>query len=202
MECALILISPAFADNRDQLRRNERQRRKSMRPALIATLVALVAAPALAQQPAGGTFEGAIMGAKGDNIGKVIIRGGDNATVVRITINAGGLTPGWHGIHFHQVGDCSDPGKYELSKGHVNHDQAKHGLLNREGPDEGDLPNIFANADGSVNAEVGSESVALTGEEGLKDKDGSALVIHANEDDHNTQPIGGAGPRVACAVIK
>ena len=32
--------------------------------------------------------------------------------------------------------------------------------------------------------------------------DGSALVIHAAADDHQTQPIGGAGARVACAVIK
>jgi Cu-Zn family superoxide dismutase len=169
---------------------------------LIAALAAAgLAAPALSQQGV-QTFEGAIMGAKGDNIGKITIRGGENATVVRITINAGGLTPGWHGIHFHQIGDCSDAGKYELSKGHVNHDDAKHGLLNSDGPDQGDLPNIYANADGSVNAEVGSESILLTGDEGLRDKDGSALVIHANEDDHTSQPIGNAGARVACAVIK
>ena len=173
-----------------------------MRTALIAALAAGgLIAPALAQQNV-QTFEGPIMGAKGDNIGKITIRGGENATVVRITINAGGLSPGWHGIHFHEVGDCSDAGKYELSKGHVNHDDAKHGLLNAEGPDQGDLPNIFANADGSVNAEVSSESVLLTGDEGLKDKDGSALVIHAGEDDHTSQPIGNAGARVACAVIK
>jgi superoxide dismutase, Cu-Zn family len=169
---------------------------------LIAALAAAgLAAPALAQQGV-QTFEGAIMGAKGDNIGKITIRGGENATLVRITINAGGLAPGWHGIHFHEIGDCSDAGKYELSKGHVNHDDAKHGLLNPDGPDQGDLPNIYANADGSVNAEVGSESVLLSGDEGLRDKDGSALVIHANEDDHTSQPIGNAGARVACAVIK
>jgi Cu-Zn family superoxide dismutase len=53
-----------------------------------------------------------------------------------------------------------------------------------------------------VNAEVASESVSLSGDQGLKDRDGSALVIHANEDDHATQPIGGAGARVGCAVIK
>jgi superoxide dismutase, Cu-Zn family len=173
-----------------------------MRTALIAALVAGgLAAPALAQQNV-QTFDGAIMGSKGDNIGKITIRGGENATIVRITINAGGLTPGWHGIHFHQVGDCSDAGKYELSKGHVNHDDAQHGLLNADGPDQGDLPNIYANADGSVNAEVSSESITLTGDEGLRDKDGSALVIHASEDDHTSQPIGNAGARVACAVIK
>jgi Cu-Zn family superoxide dismutase len=173
-----------------------------MRTASIAMLVAAgLAAPALAQESA-GTFEGPILGAKGDTIGKITIRGGDNATVVRIVINPGGLTPGWHGTHFHQVGDCSDAGKFELSKGHVNHDNSKHGMLNAEGPDEGDLPNIYANADGSVNAELTSEAVALSGEEGLRDADGSALVIHANEDDHTSQPIGNAGARVACAVIK
>ncbi|HZB37614.1 MAG TPA: superoxide dismutase family protein [Beijerinckiaceae bacterium] len=179
---------------------------------LLAGLLATTALPALAQAPAQPqaaapaapvqTYEAPITGAKGDQIGKIAVRSSENATVVRITINAGGLTPGWHGIHFHSVGDCSDVGQFQLSKGHVNHENAKHGLLNPEGPDEGDLPNIYANADGSVNAEVSSESVVLTGEQGLKDRDGSALVIHANEDDHTSQPIGNAGARVGCAVIK
>ena len=174
-----------------------------MRTTLIATLLAGgLAVPTLAQQPKIDTFEGAILGPKGDNIGKLTIRSGENASVIRIVINPGGLTPGWHGVHLHQVGDCSDPGKYELSKGHVNHSNSKHGLLNPEGPDEGDLPNIYANADGSVNAEISSESIVLSGDEGLRDKDGSALVIHASEDDHASQPIGNAGARVACAVIK
>jgi Cu-Zn family superoxide dismutase len=120
---------------------------------------------------------------------------------MRVTIRPGGLTPGWHGIHFHAVANCSDTAKFELSKAHVNHDSSKHGLLNPEGPDEGDLPNVYANPDGSVNAEVSSET-PLTGEGGLKDADGSALVIHTSEDDHTTQPIGNAGARVACAEIK
>jgi Cu-Zn family superoxide dismutase len=173
-----------------------------MRTALVSLLVAgALASPALAQQGV-GTFEGTILGAKGQPIGKVAIRSGENATLLRITIGPGGLTPGWHGAHFHQVGDCSDSGQFQLSKGHVNHENAKHGLLNPDGPDEGDLPNLFANADGSVNAEISSEGIVLSGEQGLKDADGSALVIHANEDDHTTQPIGNAGGRVACAVIK
>jgi len=174
-----------------------------MKPTFIAAAIAMgLAVPALAQQPSIQTFEGLIVGAKGENIGKLTIRSGENASVVRIVIQAGGLSPGWHGTHFHQVGDCSDVGKFELSKGHVNHDAAKHGLLNPDGPEVGDLPNIFATADGSVNTEVSSESIILTGEEALKDNDGSALVIHAGEDDHASQPIGNAGARVACAVIK
>ena len=175
-----------------------------MKYALVATLLLGSILPAAAQPQAQGvqTFEGQIVGVKGDPIGKIAVRSSENATVIRVTISAGGLTPGWHGAHFHSIGDCSDAGKFELSKGHVNHENAKHGLLNAEGPDEGDLPNIFANADGSVNAELSSESIVLTGPQGLKDGDGSALVIHANEDDHMAQPIGNAGARVACAVIK
>ena len=39
-------------------------------------------------------------------------------------------------------------------------------------------------------------------EQALRDADGSALVIHASPDDHMSQPIGGAGGRIACAVIR
>lgn len=174
-----------------------------MKAALIIALAATaLGTGAFAQQQSAQTLEAPLMGAKGDRIGTIAVRSGDNATVVRLTVNAGGLTPGWHGVHFHQVGDCSDPGRYELSKGHVNHENAKHGLLNPDGPDEGDLPNVFANADGSVNAEISSEAIILTGPQGLRDQDGSALIIHAAEDDHTSQPIGNAGARVACAVIK
>lgn len=173
-----------------------------MKRAVFAPLAAVaLSTAALAQAPSVETYEAPITGAKGEPVGKVTIRSGANTAVVRIAVNAGGLAPGWHGIHFHSVADCSDVGQFQLSKGHVNHDNSKHGLLNPDGPDDGDLPNVFASADGSVNAEV-STNALLTGEQGLKDKDGSALVIHANEDDHVNQPIGNAGSRVACAVIK
>ncbi|AWN51193.1 superoxide dismutase family protein [Methylobacterium sp. 17Sr1-1] len=178
-----------------------------MRIVTLAGALALgLAAPALAQdkpadQAAPTTYDAPIVNNKGETIGKIALRDGANTLVMRVTIQAGGLPPGWHGIHFHAVGSCADTDKFQESKAHVNHDNAKHGLLNAEGPDEGDLPNVYANADGSVNAEVSSDT-PLTGEGGLKDNDGSALIIHANEDDHATQPIGNAGARIGCAVIK
>jgi Cu-Zn family superoxide dismutase len=78
-----------------------------------------------------------------------------------------------------------------------------HGLLNPAANETGDLPNLFAGADGAATAEVFSPLVSLTaaGRQALLDADGSALVIHAAPDDHLSQPIGGAGARVACAVI-
>ncbi len=77
-------------------------------------------------------------------------------------------------------------------------DNRQHGLLNPDGPDNGDLPNIYATGDGTVQAEL---FTTLVDPDMLMDDDGSAIVIHENGDDHNTQPIGGAGGRVACGVL-
>ncbi|MBE7243894.1 MAG: superoxide dismutase family protein, partial [Actinomycetospora chiangmaiensis] len=124
---------------------------------LLALAAGLAPAAALAQEPAKPgeqtkpaeqskpaepqAYETQIRNNKGDTIGTLKLRDGANTLVARVTIQPGGLPPGWHGMHFHAVGDCSDP-KLMNSKAHVNHDQSKHGLLNPEGPDEGDLPNL------------------------------------------------------------
>jgi superoxide dismutase, Cu-Zn family len=174
-----------------------------MKQGAVPALMALcLAGPARAEETGVQTIEVPITGQAGAPIGKLTIRGSANATVFRVAIDPGGLTPGWHGIHVHAVGDCSDVGQFRLAKGHVNHLAKKHGLLNAEGPDEGDLPNIYAGPDGSVNAELSSHVIRLLGQTGLRDADGSAVVIQANEDDHTSQPIGNAGARVACAAIR
>jgi len=142
---------------------------------------------------------GEIVSGDGDVIGALNILDGPNGVLLEATINPGGLAPGWHGLHLHQVGDCSDIGTFKLSGGHVGKVENGHGLLNPKGPEGGDLPNIWAAADGSAGYEAFS---TLTTGADLADEDGAALIIHINRDDHMTQPIGGAGPRVACAVIK
>lgn len=162
------------------------------------TAFALTAAPALAFAETGVIFRGA-----SGEAGRAMLSEGPQGVVVRLQLT--GLTPGWHAIHFHAVGDCSDA-KFDKAGGHINHADAKrpHGLLNPAGPDFGDLPNIFVGADGAAMAEVYSPLVSLKGAGGrpaLLDADGSAMVIHAGADDHASQPIGGAGPRVACGVI-
>lgn len=154
-----------------------------------------------AQAPAPEVLKGEVIGNGGKPIGTVTITGNDHVTVVRLDLQPGALSPGWHGIHFHSVADCSDTDKFLASKGHVNHGGKAHGLLNPGGPDQGDLPNIHAAADGSVMAEVSSPT-GLTAKDGLKGPTGFALVIHASQDDHTTQPIGGAGARVGCAAFK
>lgn len=158
-------------------------------------------APVPAASPAPTVVKAELVGNNGKPIGTATATGTDSVTIVRLVLQPGAIPPGWHGIHFHAVADCSDTEKFLASKAHVNHGGKAHGLLNPNGPDEGDLPNIFAVADGSVSAEVTSP-VGLTGANGLLSATGFALVVHAAPDDHTTQPIGGAGARIACAAFK
>lgn len=63
-------------------------------------------------------------------------------------------------------------------------------MLNPDGPDSGDLPNVYAGVDGIVRVELFATRVNVST---IMDEDGSAIVVHENRDDHTTQPIGGAG---------
>lgn len=150
----------------------------------------------------GQTGQAAIINGQGAEIGKATLTQG--ATGLLIKVEATGLTPGWHGIHIHATGQCA--ASFTSAGAHINHTDPKtpHGLLNAQGPDDGDLPNLYAAADGSAKAEFFTTRARITQDgpgQWLWDADGSALVIHANPDDHNSQPIGGAGDRVACAVL-
>ncbi|MDZ4374594.1 MAG: superoxide dismutase family protein [Phenylobacterium sp.] len=118
---------------------------------------------------------------------------------VLIKIKATGLTPGWHGLHLHEKADCSKS-DFTSAGGHTHGGGDRvHGLLNPNANETGDLPNLWAAADGTAKAEVFTSLVTMTG---LKDADGSSVLIHAAADDHSSQPIGGAGARVACAEVK
>jgi Cu-Zn family superoxide dismutase len=137
-------------------------------------------------------------------IGMVRLEESPRGVLIRLEVQ--GLLIGWHGVHIHAVGRCEGP-TFESAGGHVHQGAGPggHGLLNPQGDDTGDLPSIYAGSQGVAQAEFFSTMVTLTGARGrtnLLDGDGSALVVHQNEDDQRTQPIGGAGPRVACAVIK
>lgn len=166
-----------------------------------ATLLAgaLLVTPALAQM----VKTGDIVGPGAAAMGTVTVTDAPNGVILRVA--ATGLAPGWHAIHFHEKGVCGDEG-FKLSGSHIHPGTTGvHGLLNPKANDFGDLPNIWAGADGTANAEVYSTLVSVGGagkRPALADADGSALIIHASPDDYTTQPIGGAGARVACAVIK
>ncbi len=158
--------------------------------------------PAMARATPGDFGEATLVNASGARVGRAVLTQG--ATGLLIRIEATGMTPGWHGVHIHATGQCQAP--FTSAGAHVNHGTPTqpHGLLNAQGPDDGDLPNIFAAPDGTISAELFTTRARIA-EDGpgqwLWDADGSAIVIHANVDDHVSQPIGGAGDRVACGVM-
>lgn len=137
----------------------------------------------------------------GKTIGTVLVEQGHKG--VLINLKAKDLPPGYHGMHFHAVGDCSDLNAFKSAGGHVNPFDMPHGFRNPDGPHEGNLPNLVVADDGTVEVELYSDLVELdSGPAKLLDNDGTALIIHTNQDDHYSQPIGGSGGRIACAVIK
>ncbi len=125
---------------------------------------------------------------------------------VVLHIEATGLPAGWHGMHFHNKADCS-AADLTSSGPHISMtNPVVHGFFSSNANDFGDLPNIFVGADGKATVEVFSPFVLVAATPGdgrpiLMDQDGSALIIHANRDDYNAQPIGGAGARIACGAI-
>ncbi|MGE0740773.1 MAG: superoxide dismutase family protein [Hyphomonadaceae bacterium] len=149
-----------------------------------------------------------IVGGDGRALGQATFTEAPTGVLIRLEFSQGALPPGWHGLHLHERGDCSDfAAGFQASGGHVGMNRRiQHGLLNRRGPEAGDLPNIFASPGGPFGAEVFSPYVTLYRERignrmPLLDSDGAALMIHASPDDQTSQPIGGAGARVACAAL-
>jgi Cu-Zn family superoxide dismutase len=160
----------------------------------LAALVGLIAGAAQAA-PATATAE--LKNSTGQTVGAVTLTEAPKGVLMRV--EAKGLSPGWHGMHFHAKGDCSKS-DFTSAGPHVHGSAAAvHGLLNPAATETGDLPNIHIGADGAGSTEVFTSQVKLSD---LRDADGSAVVIHAGPDDHMAQPIGGSGARVACAVVK
>ncbi|MEK4744881.1 MULTISPECIES: superoxide dismutase family protein [unclassified Bacillus (in: firmicutes)] len=137
--------------------------------------------------------------ASGDEVGtaKVV----QQTSGVKITIKAEGFTPGPHGIHVHEIGECKAP-RFESSGNHFNPDNKEHGLLNPKGAENGDLPNVVADGSGKIKAEIDAPHITLEeGKTTIHRKDGASIIITENADDGMTQPTGKSGGRIACGVI-
>ena len=167
------------------------------------TMSIAAAALAIAIAP-GGSFaadlaHAEIINADGAIIGEATFE--QTPTGVLMNVDVRDLPPGPHGIHLHAVGSCTPD--FKAATGHVNPGKVMHGLRNPDGPDNGDLPNLYAAADGTASAEFFTTRVSVAGGAmpALLDEDGSAVIIHENLDDHMTQPIGGAGGRIGCGII-
>lgn len=116
---------------------------------------------------------------------------------VRIVANVIGLSPGDHGFHIHEFGDCSG-GDGKTAGGHFNPTGSDHGGPEAAVRHVGDLGNITANASGHATMNRLDAVVTLQGDHTIL---GRGVIVHAGADDFTTQPTGAAGARVGCGVI-
>ncbi len=117
---------------------------------------------------------------------------------VTIRAHVVGLTPGKHGFHIHECGDCSAPDG-SSAKGHFNPGKHHHGGPSAEERHAGDLGNLNANDKGVAEYERTDSTIHMTGGDSILNK---AVIVHEKVDDYKTQPTGNAGARIACGVIQ
>ena len=166
-----------------------------MRAALITALALAPLATAAQETAVAGVAP--IMDREGNEIGEVRLSQMQNG-FVNVVVNVDGIPTGVHGVHLHETGDCS-ASDFESAGPHISGDKM-HGFDSAEGPHPGDLPNAHVQEDGVLAAQYMTDRIMLD-ESMIFDEDGSALIIHANSDDYQTDPGGAAGDRIACGEI-
>lgn len=118
---------------------------------------------------------------------------------VRVLAIVNHLTPGNHGFHIHEKGDCSAPDAMSAG-GHFNPTGQPHGSPAGGAHHAGDLPMLVADKKGK--AKLDATVPGLTVASGANSIVGRAVVVHADPDDYQSQPAGNSGARVACGVIQ
>lgn len=107
------------------------------------------------------------------------------------------LSPGKHGFHVHETGDCSAPDAASAG-GHFDPENLPHGSPADEKQHAGDLGNLEADQLGEVRASLTSGQLSLDGPNSVR---GRAFIVHRDPDDLESQPSGAAGVPVACGVV-
>ena len=119
---------------------------------------------------------------------------------IRIRLEASGMPRGSYGAHVHMTGRCDAP-DFATAGGHWNPTRQQHGKNNPRGMHKGDLPNLLVGTDGRGSVEMTIPGASLLGAMPMLDADGASLVIHAQPDDHRTDPSGNSGGRIACGAF-
>ena len=118
--------------------------------------------------------------------------------MVQVSGTVRGLAPGSaHGFLIHERGDCSDNGNRIGAD--FNPGSGSHGRFDAAGSHAGDLPQLKADANGIATFSFDAHNITVAS--GAADIVGRSLVVHRDSDDTSTQPSGGTGPALACAVI-
>ena len=162
---------------------------------LIPMAIALTSCTTMAQSPSAVAV---LEPTKGNTAaGKVtFVQKGDKVYVVA---QVSGLSPGGHGFHVHEKGDCSaDDGM--SAGGHFNPTGKPHGNPAEAEHHAGDMPMLMA--DGNGEAKLSAELPVIMVGGGTTDVIGKSVIVHKDPDDYKTQPTGNSGARVACGVIR
>ncbi len=121
----------------------------------------------------------------------------DSGMGIRVIVDMEGLSPGDHGFHVHEYGDCSARDGTSAG-GHFNPDGQSHGAPTDTERHVGDLGNISADGTGMAHLEWTDTYLSFSGPHSIL---GRGVIVHAGADDLTSQPTGNAGGRVACGVI-
>jgi len=185
---------------------------------LIGTLVALITGGTVLALGADGGDRGAglsasaqVRGAPGSGVrGTVWLvqlegRRGQPTPTVLVKARIRGLEPGRHGFHIHENASCEAP--FRSAGGHFDPGPAGNSDPDANHPYHlGDLPNLRVNAQGVGRLEHPTTRITLSqGPTSVLDADGSAVIVHLNEDQGITGPSGSGvsgGPRLACGVLR
>ena len=116
---------------------------------------------------------------------------------IKVALELQGLTPGKHGFHIHEHGNCNCPDA-NCAGGHYNPTNMPHASPVMTHRHVGDFGNIEADKDGVVRTEFLDTHITLNGPHSII---GRSVIVHEKEDDFITQPSGNAGARWGCGVI-
>lgn len=189
-----------------------RSRKALLVSAALALATIVVAAPLEAGGGSGGSSRNHVKvrlaDATGADVGFVKLTKQGGKVVVRAEVE--GLSPGFHGLHVHSVGECVPP--FTSAGGHYNPGGVGHGQH------AGDLPSLLVLDDGSAELQFATDNFTIAE---LDDADGTAIIVHALPDnfaniptryqsttegvfgpDSATLATGDAGGRAACGVVE
>jgi superoxide dismutase, Cu-Zn family len=117
---------------------------------------------------------------------------------VQVHAELAGLTPGNHGFHVHEFGDCS-AADLSSAGAHFNPTNKPHAAPDATERHVGDMGNVEADASGKAKLEYLDHQISLTNDQ--QSVIGRSVVVHAKADDLKSQPAGDSGARIACGVI-
>jgi Cu-Zn family superoxide dismutase len=134
-----------------------------------------------------GEARATLYSTSGAKVGKVTFDIGDHHTDVRVTLAGVPGIDAFHGFHIHANNDpangvgCVAAGGFASADGHWRAGGELHGAH------RGDLPSVYVNPDGIVEAKFTMDRMAVA------DLDGKAIILHAGRDNFNNVPVGAAG---------